>query len=353
MELEITPLIRPFWTEENQTFHDKMWADADITVIICQRKTKDLIQLCLNSLLRFYPDIPILVVDGDSQDDSSEYLEFMALKHKNIQVHTRVNPLGGKHSSHGDTLHEAVTDLCKTKYCLLLDSDVIIERGMFIERMLLLFKLNFNKSLFALGSLMIVSDKNDACGAPLNEDDKLLYSHPSCSMMNVEIYRNLDAPFCNHGAPSHNTMRVAALRGYDIYSYPVERYVSHLSGSSWTEPRTVWNNDHDVLVRPFFTLIDPIGDVRCSGAQYIFTAPRQTNPQVVCHDDCVPITITNRAYEQRLNVIGEYVVVNADESVDFEELKRVLMEYGLPKKLHTVNAYFHRRDYWQRYVALS
>jgi len=69
-------LIRPFWNYHRQ------W--NDITVLICQRNTKTLIQLCLESLLTYYPNIPILVVDGNSDDDSILYLRYKSLVYPKI-----------------------------------------------------------------------------------------------------------------------------------------------------------------------------------------------------------------------------------------------------------------------------
>ena len=59
-------MIRPTW--DFGDFHRNEWVKKDITVIVCERDTADITRLCLESLLRFYPDIPILIIDGGSID---------------------------------------------------------------------------------------------------------------------------------------------------------------------------------------------------------------------------------------------------------------------------------------------
>lgn len=43
-----TGLVRPYGI--NTQKHKEEWVKKNVTVLICQRKTKDLIQLCLESL---------------------------------------------------------------------------------------------------------------------------------------------------------------------------------------------------------------------------------------------------------------------------------------------------------------
>ena len=309
-------MVRPNWKHREHFLEE--WRKKDVTVLICQRKTKDLIQLCVESLLRFYPDIPILIVDGDSQDDSTLYCEWKELTEPNVRVWKRHNKLG-KHSSHGDTMHEAVMSKIDTKYVLIMDSDTIVDRGGWVEEML--GQLSQNEDIFATGTLMLVAKHNEAVGAPRDENDILRYSHPSCSLMRADIYRSLDAPFLNHGSPSHLTMSVAQENGYTIGFYPIHLYVSHLSGSSWCEPRTIWNHDHNVLIRPFITFINSgvvpsiIGTLNTQTDKDYDVVSTCTNGQayhVIHHGESLDgenkeYQCTDTLYAIRFNVTGEYV----------------------------------------------
>jgi glycosyltransferase involved in cell wall biosynthesis len=353
--MQTTPLIRPFWLEEHEEYHKKYWERNDITVLICQRKTLDLIQLCLSSLLRFYPDIPILVVDGDSRDISTVWLRHMAIKHKNIQIWEKPLLNGAKHSSHGVTMDEAIWEHVHTKHVLIMDSDTIVERGGWIEEMLSDLYVKSNSG-FAIGSLMSVSDSGDACRPPIDENDILLYSHPSCSLMRVDIYKNFNAKFCDHGAPSVYVMKEARKRGFDVLYFPIERYVSHLSGSSWTEPRTVWNNDHDVMIRPFFTMIKYMGLTNISfeptdNMDIIFYG-NETTQNTVVHDDGVPNNYSNRTYNQRFNVRGEYVFEDAGEPLNCYTWMKIIVDAGEPDSMIIGRTEFIKRSIWQRKNAL-
>lgn len=310
------PMVRPKWNHREYFLEE--WKKKDVTILICQRKTKDLIQLCVESVLRFYPDIPILIVDGESNDDSTLYCRWKELTNPNIRLWERKNTTG-KHSSHGDTMHEAITKYIDTKYVLIMDSDTIADRHGWVEGML--EQMAQNDKIFATGTLMLVAKGNEAVGAPKDDEDILRYSHPSCSLMRADLYKIIEAPFCNHGSPSHFTMRVSQENGFEIAYFPIHYYVSHLSGSSWCEPRTIWNHDHDVFIRPFITFIDNsisapiIGALNTQKDKDYDIVTRSTNGQayhVVHHGESVDgenkeYHCTGNLYEIRFNVTGEYI----------------------------------------------
>jgi glycosyltransferase involved in cell wall biosynthesis len=357
-----TSLVRPFGI--NTEKHKQYWIDADVTVLICQRKTKDLIQLCLESLLRFYPDIPILVVDGDSQDESSEYLKAMENLYPNIKVWVRPNPKGG-FSSHGITMHEAITDHITTKWLLAMDSDVIIERGGFLEQMIP----NLADDMFGYGTLMLTSRQNYANGAPLNENDVLPYAHPSFSFYNRDLYLSMKdvqvklvngyyhpATFSNDGSPCVLSMIAAQNLGYRVEGFNVGDYVTHLSGSSWTTPRTIWRHDFDVPTRPFLTFIVPknfdVNQLRDQTDQD-FEIVFEHDPvefDVIIHG--YPATkAMNRVYNIRLSVRGRYIFrINLSNGLScnaVESIKRNLSDSGINDSLVSPE-----RKYWQEHISL-
>lgn len=353
-------MVRPKWN--HREYFLNQWREKDVTVLICQRKTKDLIQLCVESVLRFYPDIPILIVDGESNDDSTLYCKWMELTNPNIRVWERKNTTG-KHSSHGDTMHEAITKYVDTKYVLIMDSDTIMDRGGCVEGMI--EQMQQNQNIFATGTLMLVSKSNEAVGEPKDENDVLRYSHPSCSIMRVDIYNRINAPFCNHGSPSHFTMRVAQEFGYEVAYYPIHLYVSHLSGSSWCEPRTIWNHDHNVFIRPFITFINNgvsaplIGSLNTLKDKDYDIVTRSTNGQayhVIHHGESVggenkEYHCSGSLYEIRFNVIGEYICDLKDASVLSQDLvtlaKEKVVFLRAPDEFQLHGLTFTKRQLWQ------
>jgi glycosyltransferase involved in cell wall biosynthesis len=343
-------LVRPFWNSDD--YHKKIWEEKNITVLICQRKTLDATRLCLESLLKFYPDIPVLVVDGNSEDESTLYLHYKAALYPNVKVWDRIGL-----NSHGETMDEAIRQFITTKYVLLMDSDVISERHGYIEGMLKQFKQNSN--LYATGNLMLVTRQNQACGAPYDESDVLKYAHPCCSIIDVDVYKTLQ-PFINHGAPCVNNMIDAEVHKLDVDYFPVDKYTSHLSGHSWTDPKTIWNNDHDVLFRPLVTFIlnnilDVVDIHSQSNKDFDVLFPgRHSICNVVVHDGTPPVNINNYLFDIRFNVKGEYVCDLNSGNISDDLVKILSAEVATnPSDTITIdNITFVKRKVWQRNQAL-
>lgn len=345
-------LVRPFWNSDN--YHKKIWEEKNITVLICQRKTLDATRLCLESLLKFYPDIPVLVVDGNSEDESTSYLHYKSALYPNVKVWDRIGL-----NSHGETMDEAIRQFITTKYVLLMDSDVISERHGYIEGMLEQFKENSN--LYATGNLMLVTRQNQACGAPYDESDVLKYAHPCCSIIDVETYKTLE-PFINHGAPCVINMIDAENKKLDVDYFPVDKYTSHLSGHSWTDPKTIWNNDHDVLFRPLVTFVVHFDnhiywlfDQNVKDFDVIFPGKR-SNINIVVHDGAPPVSLNNTVFDIRFNIKGEYIC-NLDDNLNFisESIVSRLSSEVSNNPSDTIvidNITFVRRKVWQRNQAL-
>jgi glycosyltransferase involved in cell wall biosynthesis len=329
-ENKVVDLVRPYWIGGD--YHKKIWADNNITVLICQRKTRDEIKLCLESLLTFYPDINVLVVDGNSEDESTMYLHVKSALYPNVKIWER-NAI----NSHGITMDEAIRQYITTDYVLLMDSDVITTRCGYIEGMLDQFKQD--PKLYATGNLMLVTRQNEGCGVPYDETDILRYAHPCCSIYHAPTYKNLK-PFENHGAPCAINLIHAEKEGYNIGYYPVDMYTIHLSGASWCIPKTVWVHDQGVKIRPLVTFIlEDFSDYNSVMAQQIVDFDiipygKLINAHLTTHDAPAKM-VNNFFYDIRFNVSGEYVCEpqGIDMKTDFifqlqnEIIKEVKDEY--------------------------
>lgn len=348
-------LVRPY-DFDHREYHLNKWKEFDITVLICQRKTKDLISLCLESVLRFYPDIPILVVDGNSEDDSLVYLKQKTTKNKNITIWERTGI-----NSHGMTMDDAILNHINTKYVLLCDSDIILERGGLIEEMLYEFKKDSN--LYAIGSLMLVTRSGHACGPPKSNDDVLRYAHPSFSIYDTKVYKELNAPFTDHGAPCVYNMIEAEKRNLGISYYPVDKYVSHLCGGSWTTPRVIWGDDHDVYLRPIVTFI-------VNNPDHINKLKNQTDHDfdivTTCENEKRHIIInsfpqsdfSNDLYGIRFNIQGEYIC-NIPYGLDVlqphfvSEIKNQIIYKKMPEEINVGGLLCISRKLWQKREAVN
>jgi hypothetical protein len=132
-------------------------------------------------------------------------------------------------------------------------------------------------------------------------------------MIEREDYLKLE-PFTEHGAPCWKNMIDAKHKGCQIGSFPVDKYVSHLSGASWTTPyRTIWCHDHDVITRPFVTFIvslpSQLNSLR-SQLDHDFdmvTLGNMIEDKFIIHDGKPGFDVDNHLYDIRYRVKGEYV----------------------------------------------
>lgn len=348
-------LVRPFDFSHTQYHLDK-WKEKNITVLICQRNTNDLIRLTLESILRFYPDIQILVVDGSSTDDSIFYLKQKAITHPNIKIWIR----NGR-NSHGMTMDEAIQRHISTKYVLLCDSDIIMDRGGLIEEMLQEFPKD--ELLYAIGSMMLVTRSNHACGDPKDANDVLRYAHPSFSIYDADRYRKMKVPFVDHGAPCCYNQIEAEKLGLRIAYYPVDKYISHLSGGSWTAPRTIWGNDHNAFIRPFVTFITENTEHLTKLKEQtdhdfdIITSGIPQSASIVIHGQ-LPAQVNNKLYDIRMHISGEYVC-QLDPSVETLQpqfvhiVKHNAIEKNMPDEMNVGGLNCIKRTLWQQRESLK
>lgn len=313
-----------------------------VTVLICQRKTPDVTKLCLESLLRWYPTIKVLIVDGDSKDESSVYLAMKQALHPNIRVHT----LTIDRHSHGEIMDYALRELIDTRYVVLMDSDVITLTNGWVEEMIAWLGTD---NAYAIGTLMTQGIKAEGCGPADSEEDQVRYAHPSLSMINREIYLTLE-PFKDHGAPCITNMVDAKEKGYVVMDYDVERVSLHLSGSSWTAPRTVWWHDNDVMVRPMLSIIGGHSDYQGNDIEVIpiDRTPKRWDSIITWSLDVVEVYDVEM-FNIRFNVRGEYVVMGpvTQEAI---ELWRECVVSITGDDMYLLGHRFIRRQEWQRRI---
>lgn len=347
-------MVRPFWDYSYDP------DPQNVTVLICAGvavgTARTITQLTLESLLRFYPEVPVFIVNGNPADyDLTLYLQLQELAHKNIKVWHR-----GGINSHGDMMNEAIRQFINTKYVLLFDFDNVVHRGGFIEGMI--DQLDSDDNMFATGATMIVSRKGEACGLPENESDILRYAHPSCSLIRRDMYLKVRT-FTNHGAPCVYSFIDAEKKGWSVGSFPVSYYESHLSGAGWCNPKTIWYNDHDVMMRPFLTfIVTTPAQVEFLSTQTdhdfeVHTLGKRMKESVIIHDNKPKKEVDNRLYDIRFRVKGEYVCILLENISGMSdsyvlELRKAVIEKGLPDELDFAGLRVVRRKKWQYEDAL-
>jgi glycosyltransferase involved in cell wall biosynthesis len=229
---------------------------SDITALIINWKTLDLVQGCAESLLHFYPDIQVVMVDNDSQDASTEWIRALAEDRENVSaimncghsladapveefpalVRRENKPLlsaiglapGGRpltfmervlralwgdgNVGHGPALHQGFM-LAKTRYTLALDSDCVVRAAGFIEEML---DVAVAESAYAVGRDIFLATR----GGHAKGGGGYHHVHTSVSVLDMEKYKTL-LPYVLFGVSGILNMPDAQRKGYPIVDYPI------------------------------------------------------------------------------------------------------------------------------------
>jgi len=207
-----------------------------MTAIVVNYKTFELVRTCLKTFTEAYPAVPIILIDNNSNDKSSEFCKKVGTNNPNItfvQLHGNVG--------HGPAMNRA-TKMVTSKYFFTLDTDCTILKGGFLEAMLEKFN---NDNVYAVGWLRWVNESGVAADpAKLKEHSKKKftpYIHPHAAVFDREKYVGMQ-PFDYHGAPCYNNMVSAKKKGYKVVDFPVKEYIKHLGAGT----RRMWRGAWDV-----------------------------------------------------------------------------------------------------------
>ena len=165
------------------------------------------------------------------------------------------------------------------------------------------------------------------------------------------------AIFCNDGSPCVLSMIAAQDLGYKVDGFNVADYVTHLSGSSWTKPRTIWRHDFDVNTRPFITFIVPEGfdaNQLRNQTDQDFEIIFEHEPyefDVVIHGH-LPVKATNRVYKHRLNVRGEYIDRLHSSTKLGKDYVAILKNFLFNNDQSALEQFAKPRKYWQEHISL-
>jgi glycosyltransferase involved in cell wall biosynthesis len=216
----------------------------ELTATIVNWRTPDLLEVALTGLLNCYPTLQVVIVENASGDASVDYVQEMVRTHPNISaILNQANPnhptpppppeamvgfypgdrnvanaWASGNVGHGIGLHQVFL-ACRTPYLFTLDTDTIVHKCGFLEKMLAVFESNSN--VYGVGWLINVHGKRNKSGV-----------HRSIAMWDVEKYRTL-YPFVLHGTAGLDNHLDALAHGYEEVDFPVGEYITHL----WTGSR--------------------------------------------------------------------------------------------------------------------
>jgi len=206
---------------------------CDVTAVIVSLNTYELTRRAADSLVRFYPSIPLIMVDNGSIDQTPAYIQACGVARKETECVFLPQNVG-----HGPALHMAA-EKATTPYLFTLDSDCVVEEGGFLELMVECFR---DESVYAVGDLLYVrsSDCLMDTREPLAWPEFTPYICPYMGLYRLSMYKQI-RPFVHHGGPALFNMVDARERNWKCVSFPVRDYISHLGGGTWSLYGQDWN----------------------------------------------------------------------------------------------------------------
>lgn len=177
--------------------------DFSITGITVCQNTKELIERAYNSIRKFHPDMPIIIIDGsDVSDPCAAYVRGLA------SDKTTVVSLG-YNIGHGRGMCMGI-DQVKTSYALIFDSDI----EMLKSPVQAMFEM-MEEDTFGVG---YIEEKTAFDGFEWgwpghnNPGEWMPYLHPMFQLIDIRNYRKFH-PYVHHGAPCYLTMLDIYKRG--------------------------------------------------------------------------------------------------------------------------------------------
>jgi len=185
-------LNRKLTSENHQSYFPSNPRITGITV--CQN-TKDFMERSYNSIRKFHPDMPIIIIDGsDPGDPCATYVRGLA------SIITTVISLG-YNIGHGRGLCMGI-DKAKTPYALIFDSDIEMLKSP-VEAMLAMME----EDTFGVGYIEKTGFDGYVYGVHANHvgEGWMPYLHPYFQLINVDNYKKYHR-YVHHGAPCFLTM---------------------------------------------------------------------------------------------------------------------------------------------------
>jgi glycosyltransferase involved in cell wall biosynthesis len=188
---------------------------ADLTALVINYRTLDLLTRCVESYRSAYPQGRLLIIDNGSHDESTEYIHSLVERFPQITA-----IFNEKNINHGPAMDQGIRAV-RTPFLFILDSDCEVLRGGFLEAMRELF---IDPNLYASGHLLHLN----WCGfaARRSERNWIPYIHPHAMLIDRQKYLDL-APFVHHGSPCLRNMKSAQKAGYSMVHFPVGKFIRH------------------------------------------------------------------------------------------------------------------------------
>jgi len=194
-----------------------------ITGLTVSYNTKELLQRAYESVRKYHPGMPMVIVDGsDANDPCAEYA-------KSIQSPLTKVIQPGYNIGHGRGMCLGI-DQIRTPYALIFDSDIVMLKSPVDEMMSMM-----EPDTFGVGYTEKTGLDGYEYGAHMTHvgEESMRMLHPYFHLLNIAVYRKFH-PYVHHGAPCYLTaldIHKQGLTGRIIKEFPG---LGHTSGKGWT-----------------------------------------------------------------------------------------------------------------------
>ena len=194
----------------------------DVTGIVVTHNTINFIQTAIESVRRFHPTMPIIIVDGsDRNDPCQKYVISIADKFTTVVV-------CNFNIGHGKGMHKAI-GMAKTKFALIFDSDIEMIKSP-VQQMLDMME----PDTYGIGYLEKTGFDGYEYGAqPHHKHQGFMYMlHPFFHLLQISEYYKF-APYVHHGAPCFKAALDIHRKG--LTSKIIKRFpnLGHTAGKGW------------------------------------------------------------------------------------------------------------------------
>ena len=193
-------------------------------ITVCYN-TKDLMERAYNSVRKFHPDMPIIIIDGsDRNDPCATYV-------KSLESDKTTVLTPGRNIGHGQGMNKGINQ-AKTTHALIFDSDI----EMLKSPVYAMFK-EMEEDTYGIGFLLKTGFDGYEYGAHKQHkyEGWMPYLHAYFQLININNYK-LFFPYVHHGAPCYLAMLDIYKRGLSkkiLKSFPGLGHTGNGRGLQW------------------------------------------------------------------------------------------------------------------------
>lgn len=184
----------------------------DITTVIINFQTPDLLATAVSSFKKEYPYMDLLILDNGSEDNSLEVIKDLEKQFSGISVIELEQNI-----YHGPAMDLICKKYIKSEFVFFLDSDTETKKGGFLEKMNSMFN---TEKVYGVGEFNVVNKRG------FKSNSGLTILQTPYMLLRTEIYNHL-APFIHHGQPTLFNFKSAQEEGYELKEFRISEYIDH------------------------------------------------------------------------------------------------------------------------------